>query len=115
MPHTKLMKIITGQKDLRLNIFEVLDKYLFTTGLDPETWQEAVNKYLTEKYSNNVLDFGDMDFQFLMLITQHKKLRDKLHSRIEHIIQDECQDASCNQFLTCILSDKESYEDFERK
>ena len=99
--------IVIGDNELNSNEF--------TVNIRKELLPVILHTYMSEKYRNNTLDFSDMDFQYLMLMAQHKELREMVHNRYLHLMQDESQDSSPGQFLTCLFTDRESFEDFIKK
>lgn len=113
LPFSMLTNLLQGRK-IQINIPFVMRGYLYSTHLNFEMWQEIVRTYWAEKYTSNSLDFGDMDFHYILAMAQFPELRNRVHSRIEHLFQDESQDATCSQFVTCLLSDKDTFEEFSK-
>ncbi|MFA5071078.1 MAG: UvrD-helicase domain-containing protein [Candidatus Pacearchaeota archaeon] len=72
-------------------------------------WVEIIKRFLHEKYKNNLLDFSDMIFQQVCVLLQYPELQKKVFARIDHILCDEAQDLSPDQFALCLLSDKDSF------
>jgi len=114
MPCDRLLGILTGNKETRTNE-ETLYAYWCAINIRKDLIPKIFRAYMSEKYKNNTLDFSDMDFQYLMLMAQHPELRKEVHRRYLHLMQDESQDSSPAQFLTCLFTDKESFEDFCKK
>lgn len=114
MPYSNLIKILTrnGKQIKKEDSKNVVWNYVCSTPLRYETWVEIIKRYLDEKYRSKSLDFGDMDFQYLLLMAQYPELRDKVHRKISHISMDECQDSTNNQFLAGVFSDKDSFSEF---
>lgn len=114
MPYDRLLSLLTGNKKLP-RVEEIVGSHFFPVNIRKELLPVILHTYMSEKYRNNTLDFSDMDFQYLMLMAQHKELREMVHNRYLHLMQDESQDSSPGQFLTCLFTDRESFEDFIKK
>jgi len=114
LPYFRLQALLSG-KEPEQGFSEVIRSYLYSTPIREGVFRKICIEFLSEKYKNKTLDFTDMDFQYLLLMAQYPELRSIVHNNYQHIMQDESQDSSPAQFLTCVFADKESFEDFYKK
>lgn len=102
-PAKNVLGAISKEKDRLVSPQELLDRALETGDIRLEHIARAYQKYQTQLFENNSLDFDDIILVTVKLLQQYREVRSYYQRHFRYILVDEYQDTNHLQYLLTSL------------
>ncbi len=102
-PARSVLAAISREKDNMVSPQQMLERAQRSGDLRSQHIARAYAKYQTQLEENNALDFDDIIFVTVRLLSQHEDVRTYYQRRFQYVLVDEYQDTSHIQYLLTSL------------